>query len=91
VKFILHYVQDTLFGRYTRIVAKDKVLSNRIAVFRTEHEMTQKDLAEIIGVSRQTIISIEKNRYIPSVTLAFDIANVFDVQIEEVFQYKEES
>ncbi|RDW17697.1 helix-turn-helix transcriptional regulator [Oceanobacillus chungangensis] len=69
---------------------QDKALSNRIAVLRAEHKMTQKELAEKSGVSRQTIISIEKNRYTPSLTLAFDIANVFGVGIEKVFQYKEE-
>ena len=66
------------------------VLSNRIAVLRAEHKMTQKELAGKSGVSRQTIISIEKNRYTPSLTLAFDIANVFGVGIEKVFQYKGE-
>jgi len=50
--------------------------------------MTQKLLAEKARVSRQTINSIEKNRYTPSLTLAFDIANVFEVGIDEVFQYK---
>lgn len=51
--------------------------------------MTQKELAQKSGVSRQTIISIEKNRYTPSLTLAFDIANVFGAGIEKVFEYKE--
>jgi len=51
--------------------------------------MTQKELAEKVGVSRQTIISIEKNRYTPSLTLAFEIAHVFHVEIEKVFQYEE--
>ena len=69
---------------------QDKALSNRIAVLRAEHKMTQKELAEKSGVSRQTIISVEKNRYTPSLTLAFDIANVFGVGIEKVFQYKGE-
>ncbi|ALX50591.1 DNA-binding protein [Lentibacillus amyloliquefaciens] len=49
--------------------------------------MTQKDLAKKAGVSRQTILSIEKNKYTPSLTLAFEIANVFGVGIDEVFQY----
>ena len=63
-------------------------LHNRITVLRAEHKMTQKDLAEKARVSRQTINSIEKNRYTPSLTLVFDIANVFEVGIDEVFQYK---
>ncbi|RDW16848.1 helix-turn-helix transcriptional regulator [Oceanobacillus chungangensis] len=67
-----------------------KTLSNRIAVLRAEHKMTQKDLAEKAGVSRQTIISMEKNKYTPSLILAFEIANVFGVGIDNVFQYEEE-
>lgn len=66
-----------------------KILSNRIMVLRAEYKMTQKELAEKAGVSRQTIISVEKGRYTPSLTLAFDIAQVFQVDINEVFQYKE--
>lgn len=67
----------------------NKKLTNKIVVLRAEHGMTQKDLAEKVGVSRQTIISIEKNRYTPSLTLAFEIANAFNAGIEQVFQYKE--
>lgn len=65
-----------------------KVLSNRIRVLRAEKKMTQKELAEKVGVSRQTIISIEKGNYTPSLILGFDIANVFNVRVDEVFQYK---
>lgn len=67
---------------------ENRQLLNRISVLRAEHKMTQKLLAEKARVSRQTINSIEKNRYTPSLTLAFDIANVFEVGIDEVFQYK---
>jgi len=63
-------------------------LSNRIRVFRAEKKMTQKELATRVGVSRQTIISIEKGNYTPSLVLGFEIANVFDVAIEDIFQYK---
>ncbi len=65
-----------------------KVLSNRIRVLRAEKKMTQKELAEKVGVSRQTIISTEKGNYTPSLILAFDIANVFNVRVDEVFQYE---
>jgi len=65
------------------------VLTNRISVLRAEQKMTQKDLALKAGVSRQTVISIEKNKYTPSLTLAFDIANAFETNINEVFQYKQ--
>ena len=50
-------------------------------------EMTQQQLAEKVGVTRQTIIAMEKGRYSPSLELAFRIALVFDVPLEEVFSY----
>lgn len=65
-----------------------KILSNRIRVLRAEKKMTQKELAEKVGVSRQTIISTEKGNYTPSLILAFDIADVFNVRVDEVFQYE---
>lgn len=49
--------------------------------------MTQQELADKVGVSRQTIIQLERNRYNPSLLLAHDIANVFGVPIEEVFSF----
>jgi putative transcriptional regulator len=67
---------------------KNKYLSNRITVLRAEKKMTQKDLAEKVGVSRQTIISIEKGNYTPSLVLGFELANAFGVDINEVFQFK---
>ncbi|MFD2627554.1 helix-turn-helix transcriptional regulator [Oceanobacillus kapialis] len=75
-------------------MSNKKILTNRIRVLRAEKEMTQKELAEKIGVSRQTIISTEKGNYTPSLILAFDVASVFNVRVDEVFQYekvKEES
>jgi putative transcriptional regulator len=53
-------------------------------------EMTQAELADKVGVTRQTIIAIEQGRYSPSLEMAFRIARVFDVRLEEVFQYPEE-
>jgi putative transcriptional regulator len=72
------------------IVVGEKVgeLTNRIVVLRAEYKMTQQDLAKKIGVSRQTIISIEKSKYTPSLALGFEIAIAFGVDINEVFQYK---
>ena len=64
------------------------LLSNRIRILRAEHKMTQQDLAKKVGVSRQTIISIEKGNYTPSLVLAFEIANTFNVGINDVFQYR---
>ncbi len=65
------------------------VISNNIRKLRFFHnEMTQKELAKKTGVSRQTIVSIENEKYSPSLELAFHIADVFGVSIEEVFSYE---
>lgn len=62
-------------------------ISNNIRRLRFfANEMTQQDLAERVGVSRQTIIAIEAGKYSPSLELAFRIADVFEVGIGEVFQ-----
>jgi putative transcriptional regulator len=64
------------------------VMSNQIRKLRFEHEeMTQRELARLSGCTRQTINAIEAAKYGPSLELAFKIAEVFDVGIEEVFQY----
>jgi putative transcriptional regulator len=64
-------------------------LSNQVRRLRFENnEMTQQQLAEKVGVTRQTIIAIEAGKYAPSLPLAFRIAHAFDVPIEQVFQYK---
>jgi putative transcriptional regulator len=69
-------------------VSKPTRVSNSIRVLRFAHdEMTQAQLAERVGVTRQTIIAIEQGRYSPSLEMAFQIARVFAVPIEEVFQY----
>jgi putative transcriptional regulator len=71
-------------------VAKPKPtrLTNSIRVLRFAHgEMTQAELAQRIGVTRQTIIAIEQGRYSPSLEMAFQIAGVFKVPLDEVFQY----
>ena len=65
-------------------------LGNRIRRLRTEHgPMTQQDLADRCGVTRQTIIAIEAGRYGPGLALAFRIARVFGVNVEEVFTWQE--
>lgn len=64
-------------------------MKNKIKVFRAMHDMTQEDLANAIGVTRQTILAIEKGKYIPSLDLAFKIARHFKVNIEEVFNYED--
>jgi len=62
-------------------------LRNRLAVLRAEKKWSQKVVAEKLGVSRQTIISLENNRYNPSLRLAFEIARLFEKDINDVFQY----
>jgi len=67
-------------------------IRNEIRRLRFErNEMTQQALADAIGVTRQTVIAIEKNRYSPSLEAAFKIAEVFGVTLDEVFQYKTKS
>jgi putative transcriptional regulator len=65
-------------------------ISNHIRRFRSERgEMTQEALANLCGVTRQTIIALEAGRYAPSLELAFRIARAFGVGVEDVFQWKE--
>jgi putative transcriptional regulator len=67
-------------------------LTNNIRKLRFEHgQMTQQDLADKVGVTRQTIIATESGRYAPSLPLAFKIAQTFGVPIEQVFQYDNEN
>ncbi|MEU0791410.1 helix-turn-helix transcriptional regulator [Amycolatopsis sp. NPDC005961] len=67
-------------------------VTNSLRALRFAHgQMTQADLAARIGVTRQTVIAIEQGRYSPSLETAFQIAHVFGVPLEEVFQYPEES
>ncbi|WP_181901754.1 helix-turn-helix transcriptional regulator [Thalassotalea euphylliae] len=66
-----------------------KTISNDIRRLRFNNsEMTQQALADAVGVSRQTIVAIEKNKYSPSLEVAFKIADVFNVGINDVFQYQ---
>ncbi len=65
------------------------MVKNRIRRLRFDHdEMTQRELANRAGCTRQTIIAIEQGKYVPSVELAFRIARAFEVPLEEVFQYE---
>ncbi|MBM7633145.1 helix-turn-helix transcriptional regulator [Geomicrobium sediminis] len=60
-------------------------MNNKLKVFRAMHDLSQAQLAEHIGVSRQTIISIEKKKYKLTLELAYTIANYFNVSVEDVF------
>lgn len=61
-------------------------ISNIVHSLRTEKNLTQEELAVMLGVTRQTVISIEKGNYTPSVLLALKIAKVFKVRVEDVFK-----
>jgi len=64
-------------------------MKNTIKVRRAEHDMTQEDLALKLGIARQTVIAIEKEKYSPSLELAFKISRLFGKDIEEIFLYDE--
>jgi putative transcriptional regulator len=66
-----------------------KRISNNIRRLRFDNnEMTQQMLADVVGVSRQTIVAIEKDKYSPSLEVAFKIAEYFNVSLDQVFQYQ---
>ena len=67
-------------------------LKNQIRRLRFENgEITQQQLADLVGVTRQTILAIEAGNYSPSLTLAFKIANAFNVPLETAFQYEDKN
>ena len=65
-------------------------LKNRLRQLREDRNQTQEDLAVMVGVSRQTIISLERGKYNPSLYLAYLLAKSFSLSIEEVFIFEEE-
>ncbi len=65
-------------------------MKNRLEELRKSRGIRQEELATVLEVSRQTIGSLEKGRYNPSITLAFKIARYFDMSIEDIFIYEEE-
>ncbi len=65
-------------------------MKNTLKVQRAIHDMTQDDLAKKVGVTRQTINAIELQKYDPSLSLAFKLAKLFNVKIEELFKNEEE-
>lgn len=64
-------------------------MNNRIKEFRARHNLTQEELARKVNVRRETIVFLEKNKYNPSLKLAFDLSRVFSVTIEELFIFDE--
>ena len=65
-------------------------ITNRLRELRARYRMSQEELARRVGVTRQTIIAIENGKYLPSLKLAFKIARVFGMKIEDIFIYNEE-
>ena len=65
-------------------------MKNRIRVARAEVRMTQQQLAEAIGVSRQTINAIESGKFVPSTVLALKMAQIFEKRVEEIFMLDDE-
>src|SRR5262245_27660020 len=81
---------DSVGSEFLEMPGKNKEkLQNRIRRLRFDHgEMTQQCLAEQVGVTRQTIIALEADKYVPSLLLAFRLAAAFSVRVEDVFQYE---
>ena len=71
-------------------MAKSNIKNNIRLLRLMQEEMTQQELADKVGVTRQTIYAMEKGKYSPSLELAFKIAQVFDLPLEEVFSYEGE-
>ncbi len=65
-------------------------VSNNVYELRKEKGVTQEEFAQVIGVSRQTVVAIEKGNYIPSLLLGLKIASFFKKKVEEIFMYKYE-
>ena len=65
-------------------------MKNKLKVYRAMNNLTQEELAKELGVTRQTIIAIEKDKYDPSLILAFKMANFFKSAIEDIFIYNQE-
>ncbi len=61
-------------------------MKNKVKEYRTEQDMTQQELADAIGVSRQTIFAMETSRYVPSTILALKLALIFRKKVEDLFE-----
>lgn len=65
-------------------------MKTRIKQLRVDKALTQQQLADLVGVRRETIVFMERGRYVPSLKLAHDVARVFELPIEDVFSFEEE-
>jgi len=77
-----------VFGKELR--GRKAVVMNRVREFRKARRMTQQDLADLAGISRQSIISIERGRYSPSLALALKLAGIFSCATDELFSLEED-
>ena len=64
-------------------------MKNSLAYYRKKTKLTQEDLAKEVGVTRQTIISIEQGKYVASLSLALKLSKIFDVKVEDIFSLEE--
>ena len=64
-------------------------MKNKLKMYRAMHELTQEQFAEKIGVSRQTVNAIESDKYLPTLGLAFKMAKLFEIKIEDLFIYSD--
>ena len=64
------------------------VMKNKLKIYRATHGLTQEQLADKLGVTRQTVIAIESNKYLPSLGLAFRMSQLFAVKIEDIFIFE---
>lgn len=83
-------VEGVLWKGGGTVANKDRYRFNsKIHVYRATRRMTQQELADLVGVSRQTIMQLERNRYNPSMLLVYSIAQVFGVSMEDLFEFSE--
>ena len=75
----------------SKMGAKQYKMDTQIHVWRAKKRMTQQELADLAGVSRQTIMQLEKNKYNPSLMLAYTIAQILDAEIKDLFIFEKES
>jgi len=66
-------------------------MNNRIKEYRARYNLTQEDLAKRVNVRRETIVFLEKNKYNPSLRLAYDIARAFEARIEDIFIFEQDN
>jgi putative transcriptional regulator len=66
-------------------------MKNKIKLLRVESNLTQEELSKLVGVRRETIVFLEKNQYNPSLLLSYKISKVFNLSIEEVFDFEDEN